>query len=189
MLPGAQEVGAVVVDGAAAQEGVEDGVAEGELESAESRGRLVDGDRRGSNGRRRCGPMLTKVSKWLTPRKRILHPPEVTHTIISDDHPRQHWLRIDHRTDATRSARIRGRILKKNRIEIETENVDAFTVFIDDERLDEKRKIVVTHNGDAFHEGKIEESIDALIESWRGRRDPGLLHSRMIRGGGKTTPD
>ncbi len=44
VLPGAQQVGAVVVDGAATEECVEDGVAEGELEDAESGGGLVGGD-------------------------------------------------------------------------------------------------------------------------------------------------
>ncbi len=126
------------------------------------------------------GPMMQRVTKWLTPRKRILHPPEVTHTIISDDHPRQHWLRIDARADQKQNATIRGKIDRKNNIDIETENVDGFTIFIDNDRLKEKSRITVTHNGQKVHDGKVKETVEALIESWKNRRDPYLLHTRMI---------
>lgn len=126
------------------------------------------------------GPMMQAATKWLRPRKRILHPPEVIHAIIDDDHTRQHWLRIDARNDDKQPARIHGRIGKKNSIEVESENVDAFTIFVDNDRLREKSSITVNHNGKQVHKGKVDESIDALIESWRGRRDPNLLHTRMI---------
>ena len=45
VLPRAQEGGAVVVDGVASPKGVEDRVAEGELEGAKAGGGFVDGDR------------------------------------------------------------------------------------------------------------------------------------------------
>ena len=126
------------------------------------------------------GSMMREVIKWLKPRKRILHPPEVIHVIIDDDHPRQHWLRIDARNDDKKLAKIHGRIAKKNTIVVESENVDAFTIFVDNDRLREKSSITVTHNGEQVHKGKVKESVDALIESWKGRRDPNLLHTRMI---------
>jgi poly(3-hydroxybutyrate) depolymerase len=126
------------------------------------------------------GPMMQRATKWLKPRKRILHPPEVIHTIIDEDHGRQHWLRIDERIDKTKAAKIHGTIAKKNTINIESENVASFTIFIDNQRLREKSSITVNHNGDQVHKGKVAESTDALIESWKDRRDPHLLHTRMI---------
>lgn len=126
------------------------------------------------------GPMMKRVIKWLSPRKRILHPPEVIHAVISEDHPRQHWLRIDARSDDSKPAKIHGKLARGNRIDIESENVDAITVFIDDKLLRERSSITVTHNGETVHKGRVKETIEALIESWRGRRDPDLLHTRMI---------
>ncbi|MEM7262536.1 MAG: hypothetical protein AAF488_11140, partial [Planctomycetota bacterium] len=125
-------------------------------------------------------PVMQKVARWLSGKKRASHPEFVEHVVIDDQHPRQHWLRIDAREDDGTKAVIRGRIVDGNRIEIETENVAAFTVFLPDSVGEEP---TVVHGEVVLHEGPLELSADALIESWRDRRDPGLLYTRMVRHG------
>ena len=127
------------------------------------------------------GTVLSGIHQWLTKKRRLLEPPEIEHHALNTDHGRQHWIRIDEFEKKKDPAKVTARIEKGNLIVVDSENVKSLTVFVSNKLLKEKNKITVKWNGEEVHAGKVAESHDALIESWKGRRDPFLLHTRMIR--------
>ena len=68
-----------------------------------------------------------------------------------------------------------------NKIVVDSENVKSLTIFVSNRLLKEKNKITVEWNGKEVHADKVKETHEALIESWKDRRDPFLLHTRMIQ--------
>ena len=127
------------------------------------------------------GNILPAIHKWLAKKRRILDPPEIILNALNTDHGRQHWIRIDRFEDDSKPARVEAKIEKGNKVIIDSSNVAEVTFFISNKLLKEKNKIIVEWNGKEVHSNKVKETHEALIESWKGRRDPFLLHTRMVQ--------
>jgi len=127
------------------------------------------------------GQILPGIHKWLTKKRRVLEPPEILLNALTTDHGRQHWIRIDRFEDDKEPARVEAKIEKGNKVVIESKNVAALTIFVSNKLLKEKNKITVDWNGEEAFSEKVKETHEALVESWKDRRDPFLLHTRMIQ--------
>ncbi|OUU20526.1 MAG: hypothetical protein CBC13_10635 [Planctomycetia bacterium TMED53] len=127
------------------------------------------------------GTILPDIHQWLTKKRRVLEPAEIEHHALTTDHGRQHWVRIDSFDADKQPARISAKVEKGNKINIESDNVKSLTIFVCNKLLKEKNKIFVEWNGKEVHSDKVKETREALVESWKDRRDPFLLHTRMIQ--------
>ena len=127
------------------------------------------------------GTILPDIHQWLTKKRRVLEPAEIEHHALSADHGRQHWVRIDEFEEDKKPAKVIAKAEKGNRITVDSENVKSLTIFVSNKLLKEKNKITVEWNGKEVHADKVKETHEALIESWKNRRDPFLLHTRMIQ--------
>ena len=127
------------------------------------------------------GSILPDIHQWLTKKRRVLEPAEIEHHALSADHGRQHWVRIDEFEEDKKPAKVVAKVEKGNRIIVDSENVKSLTIFVSNKLLKEKNKIIVEWNGKEAHADKVKETHEALIESWKNRRDPFLLHTRMIQ--------
>lgn len=130
---------------------------------------------------RGTGRILPKIHSWLQKKRRVLDPPHIIHNVLSTDHGRQHWIRIDKFETDANPARVEAKVEKGNKIVINSSNVEELTLFISDKLLKEKNKIYVEWNGKEVHTDKVKETLEAIVESWKDRRDPFLLHTRMIQ--------
>ena len=127
------------------------------------------------------GSILPDIHQWLTKKRRVLEPAEIEHHALNTDHGRQHWVRIDEFEEDKEPAKVIAKVEKGNRITVDSENVESLTIFVSNKLLKEKNKIIVEWNGKEVHADKVKETHEALIESWKNRRDPFLLHTRMIQ--------
>ncbi len=127
------------------------------------------------------GSILPDIHQWLTKKRRVLEPAEIEHHALNTDHGRQHWVRIDEFEEDKKPAKVIAKVEKGNRITVDSENVKSLTIFVSNKLLKEKNKIIVEWNGEEAHAEKVKETHEALIESWKNRRDPFLLHTRMIQ--------
>ena len=127
------------------------------------------------------GTILPDIHQWLTKKRRVLEPAEIEHHALNTDHGRQHWVRIDEFEEDKEPAKVIAKVEKGNRITVDSENVKSLTIFVSNKLLKEKNKIIVEWNGKEVHADKVKETHEALIESWKNRRDPFLLHTRMIQ--------
>ena len=127
------------------------------------------------------GSILPDIHQWLTKKRRVLEPAEIEHHALNTDHGRQHWVRIDEFEEDKEPAKVIAKVEKGNKITVDSENVESLTIFVSNKLLKEKNKIIVEWNGKEVHADKVKETHEALIESWKNRRDPFLLHTRMIQ--------
>ena len=127
------------------------------------------------------GTILPGIHQWLTKKRRVLEPDEIEHHALNADHGRQHWVRIDAFEKDKDPAKVVAKVEKGNKIVVDSENVKSLTIFVSNRLLKEKNKITVEWNGKEVHADKVKETHEALIESWKDRRDPFLLHTRMIQ--------
>ena len=127
------------------------------------------------------GSILPDIHQWLTKKRRVLEPAEIEHHALNTDHGRQHWVRIDKFEEDKEPAKVIAKVEKGNKITVDSENVESLTIFVSNKLLKEKNKIIVEWNGKEVHADKVKETHEALIESWKNRRDPFLLHTRMIQ--------
>ncbi len=127
------------------------------------------------------GSILPGIHQWLTKKRRVLEPAEIEHHALNTDHGRQHWIRIDEFEEDKEPAKVIAKVEKGNRIIVDSENVKSLTIFVSNKLLKEKNRITVEWNGKEVHADKVKETHEALIESWKKRRDPFLLHTRMIQ--------
>jgi len=107
------------------------------------------------------------------------------------------WVRIDatdpiaaFSDDLTdkRDEKIRGReyarldaaIVTPNRIDVKTERVRRYSLFLNDQLVDTSRSLLVRTNGAVSFEGMVVPSIETLLRQARLRRDPRQLFSVQL---------
>jgi predicted esterase len=85
---------------------------------------------------------------------------------------------VDHRDEAIvnrRYARLEVEVTGPNRIEVRTQHVRRYTLFLNDKLVDLLRPITVVTNGAVSYEGPVPISIRILLLEARLRQDPGVM--------------
>jgi len=85
---------------------------------------------------------------------------------------------IDKRDDSVRQrryARLTAKVTGPNRIEVQTDRVRQYTLFLNEDLVDLSKPVVVTTNGQASFEGPVTPQVDQLLRQARFRQDLGQL--------------
>jgi len=77
-------------------------------------------------------------------------------------------------------AKLDAAITSRNRIEVKTERVRRFSIFVNDQLVDLSKPITVVMNGQIAFEGLLTPSLETLLRQARIRQDPGELFSAQI---------
>ncbi|MDR4479117.1 MAG: hypothetical protein R3B37_05125 [Nitrospira sp.] len=86
---------------------------------------------------------------------------------------------IDKRDDSIRQrayARLTVQVTGPNRIDVRTDHVRQYTLFLNEDLVDLSRPIVITTDGQASFDGLIPSQVDTLLRQARLRADPGQLY-------------
>jgi predicted esterase len=131
----------------------------------------VAGAGHGLDTRTLSGPII----KWLEPRKRDPHPKKITFVSVDDYSASCYWIKLDGKPVARVEAEI-----KKNTIDVSATDATSVTIFLDDTRVDPGKPVVVTSGGRELFSGKVADSLDAVLESWKDREDPQLVYRAKV---------
>ena len=85
---------------------------------------------------------------------------------------------IDKRDDSIRQrsyARLTARITGPNHIEVQTDRVRQYTLFLNEELVDLSKPVVISTNGVPSFEGIVTPQAETLLRQARFRQDPGQL--------------
>lgn len=126
------------------------------------------------------GPIFNEMLAFVAESRRVTSPADVTYVAVSEKQDGADWLRIVERTGASRP-RLEGHVSQEGRlVTVTTVGCRKARVFLDERVLDGGRPIQVVANGRRVFEGKITASVEAVLESWRTRRDPGLVYAAAV---------
>jgi dienelactone hydrolase len=82
----------------------------------------------------------------------------------------------DQRIKAREYARLEAAIVGPNRIEVRTERIQRYSLFLNDRLIDPAKPVSIWTNGQLSYEGAVTVSIDTLLRQTRLRRDPRQLY-------------
>ncbi|HZU96308.1 MAG TPA: hypothetical protein VFF73_06325 [Planctomycetota bacterium] len=127
------------------------------------------------------GPVIAEVTSFILAAHRDSSPPTVTYVSVSEKLDGAFWLRIQERVPGRERPRVDGKAdRERNRIEVTLDGVRKARVYLDERLLDASREVEVVLNGKTAWRGKIEPSVESILESWRSRRDPGLVYPAHV---------
>jgi poly(3-hydroxybutyrate) depolymerase len=125
------------------------------------------------------GPLLDGVLGFMGEAHRT-PPGHVKYTALSPLQDGAFWLRILARPEASQPV-VDGEVdATHTRLTVTTEGCRKTRVYLDERVLDGGREVEVVANGRRVFKGKIEASFEAVLESWRSRRDPGLVYAAFV---------
>ncbi len=85
---------------------------------------------------------------------------------------------IDKRDDSIRQrsyARLTAQVTGPNRIEVQTDRVRQYTLFLNEDLIDLSKPVVITTNGQPSYEGAVTPQVETLLRQARLRQDLGQL--------------
>lgn len=86
---------------------------------------------------------------------------------------------VDKRDDSIRQrtyARLIAHVTGPNRIEVKTDRVRQYTLFLNGDLVDLSQPVVITTDGQVSFEGVVTPQVDTLLRQARLRQDPGQLY-------------
>jgi hypothetical protein len=86
----------------------------------------------------------------------------------------------DERIRRREYARLDATIVGEERIEVKTERVQRYTLFLNDRLIDPSKPITVWTNGQRSFEGRVQPSVETLLRQARLRQDPRQLFSIQL---------
>jgi hypothetical protein len=72
-------------------------------------------------------------------------------------------------------ARLEATIVSTNRIEVTTERIQRYSLFLNDRLIDPAKPVTIVTNGRLSFEGKVTASLETLLRQARIRQDPRQL--------------
>jgi predicted esterase len=127
------------------------------------------------------GPLLGELAAFTEEQRREVSPAHVTYVSIDERLDGAWWLRIVERKQNVSRPKIRGEVDRQaNRVSVRFEGVRKVRVYLDERLLDRAREVEVVVNGSVAWRGKIETSVESILESWRSRHDPSLVYASYV---------
>ncbi|MGH7164163.1 MAG: hypothetical protein ACREIS_01405, partial [Nitrospiraceae bacterium] len=77
-------------------------------------------------------------------------------------------------------ARLDAEIVSPDRIEVQTDRVRRFSLFLNDQIVDLSKPITIVANGKVAFEGPVTSSVETLLREARRRQDPHMLFPALI---------
>ncbi len=141
---------------------------------------------------------LPELVAWFGSRRRDPVPKRVTVVRDASHLTAFGWVRIDatdhiaafteeltdSRDEAVANriyARLDAQIVARDRIEVQTDRVRRFSLFLNDQLVDLSKPITIVANGKVAFEGPVASSVDTLLRDARRRQDPHMLFPALVR--------
>jgi hypothetical protein len=86
----------------------------------------------------------------------------------------------DERIKRREYAKLDAAIVSPNRIEVKTERVQRYSLFLNDQLVDVSKPVTVVTNGEISFEKTVAPSVDMLLRQARLRQDPRQLFSIQV---------
>ncbi len=118
--------------------------------------------------------IMKAIQSWLKPKRRNSHPARLRHYFVGDYCPQAYWLRVAG-TPATVEAKIQGQT-----IDLSVKGATDITIYVDETLLDLSKTLKVTTGGKTVFHGKVEPSVETIVETWRAREDRELVYRAKI---------
>ena len=83
----------------------------------------------------------------------------------------------DERIKSRQYARLEATVVAPDRIEVRTERVQRYSLFLNDQLIDLSKSLTVTTNGQVSFEGPVTPSLEIVLRQARMRQDPRQLFS------------
>jgi hypothetical protein len=87
---------------------------------------------------------LTNVYNFFLGKTRVVDPPEVVYTTNSLQYNQAYWVQLDRFSESNKWARLHAEIVAPNTIEVETDYLVQFTLFLNDNLVDMNSPVEVT---------------------------------------------
>ena len=90
---------------------------------------------------------------------------------------------IDKRDDSIRRrtyARLTAQVTGPNRIDVQTDHVRQYVLYLNDELVDLSQPVLITTNGQVSFEGVVAPQVDTLLRQARLRHDPAQLFPAQV---------
>lgn len=140
---------------------------------------------------------LPDLVKWFDNQRRTPVPKDVTVVRDASHLLPFSWVRIDatdqiasfsedlidKRDDSIRQrtyARLTVRVTGPNRIEVHTDRVRQFTLYLNDELVDASKPVIIITDGQPSFEGTLPQQVDTLLRQARLRHDPAQLFPAQV---------
>jgi pimeloyl-ACP methyl ester carboxylesterase len=140
---------------------------------------------------------LPDLITWLNRQRRDPLPAQLTVVREASHFQPFNWLRIestdpiaafsddlvdkhDERIRRREYARLDATIVGEEHIEVKTERVQRYTLFLNDRLIDPSKPITVWTNGQRSFEGRVQPSVETLLRQARLRQDPRQLFSIQL---------
>ena len=135
---------------------------------------------------------LPELVRWLNGQRRNPMPARVTVVREASHFQAFSWVRLDStdpiasfshdlinkRDDAIKRrdyAKLDATVIAPNRIEVNSERVHQYSLFLNDQLIDMAQPLTVLTNGTLSFEGSLTPSLETLLRQARLRQDPRLL--------------
>lgn len=140
---------------------------------------------------------LPDLIMWLNRQRRDPLPAQLTVVREASHFQPFNWLRIestdpiaafsddlvdkhDERIRRREYARLDATIVQEDRVEVKTERVQRYTLFLNDQLIDASKPITVWTNGQLSFEGRVKPSVETVLRQARLRQDPRQLFSVQL---------
>jgi hypothetical protein len=90
---------------------------------------------------------LTNIYNFFLGKTRVVDPPEVVYTTNSLQYNQAYWVQLDRFSESNKWARLRAEIVAPNTIEVETDYLVQFTLFLNSSLVDMGAPVEVTIDG------------------------------------------
>jgi pimeloyl-ACP methyl ester carboxylesterase len=90
---------------------------------------------------------LTAIYNFFLGKTRVVDPPEVVYTTNSLQYNKAYWVQLDRFLESNKWARLQAKIVEPNTIEVETDYLAQFTLFLNSNLVDMNSPVEVTIDG------------------------------------------
>ncbi len=127
---------------------------------------------------REGGELMKPIQAWLKEKKRDDHPRKLTYVAAGDYATGCWWVRLGGKIEPL--ARFSAEVKGANVIEVTATGAESMTLFLDESLVDMTQPIAIKSGDELLFKGKVQESIEAILESWKGREDRGLVYRAKV---------
>ncbi len=125
-------------------------------------------------------PLVSDMMRFMMTTRRCASPRAVKFLAVAETLDGAYWLRVQERTGVARPA-LEGEVDESRRkLTVRTQGCKRARVYLDERVLDGDHAVEVVANGRRVFQGRIEASLEAVLESWKSRRDPGLVYAAFV---------
>ena len=122
--------------------------------------------------------LMNPIQEWLKEKRRAAHPKKLTYVAAGDYATGCWWAHLSGRVE--KLARFEAEAKEGNVFEVTAKGAESITIYLDETLVDLGKPVTVKCGEKELFKGRIEESLEAVLESWKEREDGGLVYRAKV---------